>query len=130
MINDILNQCSKLAQKEYKTRHDWKLRIKLKYVQTNKWYMHDPESDIENETHELRWNFEIQTYHLISASGANLIIVKKKKKKKKRNYWIVVFAVPAEVRINLKESEKNNKYLDPAREQKKLSKIKMTMILI
>ena len=23
MVNHIINECSKLAQKEYKTRHDW-----------------------------------------------------------------------------------------------------------
>ena len=23
MVNDIISECSKLAQKEYKTKHDW-----------------------------------------------------------------------------------------------------------
>ena len=49
MINHIISECSKLAQKEYKTRHDsvaivihWVLSKKLKFDHTNKWYMHKP----------------------------------------------------------------------------------------
>ena len=41
------------------------------------------------------------------------------KKKKKRICKIVDLAVPADHRINLKESEKKDKYLDLARELKK-----------
>ena len=33
---------------------------------TNKWYMHDPKSVLENETHKLLWDFEIQMHHQIS----------------------------------------------------------------
>ena len=43
---------------------------------------------------------------------------------------IVNFAVPADHRINLKESEKKDKYLDLARELKKLWNMKMTIIPI
>ncbi len=41
---------------------------------------------------------------------------------------IVDFAVPADHRIKLKECEKKNKYLDLARELKKLRNMKMTFI--
>ena len=44
---------------------------------------------------------------------------KEKKKEKKRTCQIVDFAVPADHRVKLKESEKKDKYLDLAREQKK-----------
>ena len=40
------------------------------------------------------------------------------------------FAVPADHRVKLKESEKNDKYLDLARELKKLWKMKVTIIPI
>ena len=40
---------------------------------------------------------------------------------------IVDFAVPADHRINLKESEKKDKYLDLARESKKLWNMKVTV---
>ena len=47
---------------------------------------------------------------------------KKKKEKKKRTCKIVDFAVPADPRVKLKGSEKKDKYLDLARELKKLWK--------
>ena len=50
-INHIISECSKLAQKEYKTRHDWvvkgihwELCKRLNFDQTNKLYMHKTES--------------------------------------------------------------------------------------
>ena len=70
MINHIISECSKLELKEYKTKHNWggkvihsELLQKLKCYHTNKWYMHNPESVLENEMHKLLWDFEIQTDH-------------------------------------------------------------------
>ena len=67
-----------------------------------------------------KWDFDIQIDHLISAGRSNFIIINKKKKKKKRTCKIVDFVVLADHRIKLKESEKKDKYLDLARELKKL----------
>ena len=50
--------------------------------------------------------------------------------KKKEIYKTVDFAVPADHRIKLKECEKRYKYLDLARELKKLWSIKVTFIQI
>ena len=47
-------------------------------------------------------------------------------KKKKRICRIVDFAVPADYRVKSKENEKKDKYLDLARELKKLWNIKVT----
>ena len=49
---------------------------------------------------------------------------------KKRTCKIVDFAVPADHRINLKECEKKDKYLDLARELKKLWNMKVTIVPI
>ena len=43
--------------------------------------MHNPESILENETHKILGDFEIDTDNLISARWPDLVIVKKKKKK-------------------------------------------------
>ena len=77
--------------------------------------MHNPEDVLENETHNLLWDFEIQTDHLILARRPNLIIINQQK----RICKIVDFAVPADHRVKLKESKKENKYLDLARELNK-----------
>ena len=56
----------------------------------------------------------IQTDHLIPTRRPDLIIINKRK----RICKIVDFAVPVDHRINLKEREKKDKYLDLARELK------------
>ena len=131
-INHIISECSKLAQKEYKARQDWMGKVihwemckKFKFDHANKWYMHNAAPVLEKDTHKLLWDFDIQTDHLISARRPHLIIIKKKKTCK-----IFDFAVPADHRIKLKECEKRNKYLDLARELKKLWNMKVTIIPI
>ena len=56
MITHI-SECCELAQKEYKTRHDWVGKVihwemfkKVKFDHSNKGYMDNPESVRENET--------------------------------------------------------------------------------
>ena len=68
--------------------------------------MHNPVPVLENDTHKLRWDFDIRKDHLISARRPDLIIINKKK----RIFKIVDFVVPADHRIKLKECEKNDKY--------------------
>ena len=99
---------------------------KFKFGHTNKWYMHNPAPVLENDTHKLLWDFDIHTDHLISTRRPDLIIINKKK----RTCKIVVFAVRADHRIKLKECEKRNKYLDLARELKKLWNMLVTIIPI
>ena len=85
-----------------------------------------PAPVLENDSHKLLWDFNIQTDHLILARRPDLIIINKRK----RICKIVDFAVLADHRINLKESEKKDKYLDLARELKKLWNMKVTIVPI
>ena len=68
---------------------------------------------MENDTHKLLWDFNIQTDHLISARRPDFIIINKKKE---RTCKIVDLAVPADHKIKLKENEKKDKYTDFSRE--------------
>ena len=84
-INHIISECGKLAQRECKARHDWVGKVihweickKLKFHHTNKWYMHNPAPVLENTTHKLLWDFNIQTDHLILARRPDLIIINNK----------------------------------------------------
>ena len=43
-----------------------------KFDHANKWYMHNTEPVLENDTHKLLRNFDIQTDHLISARRPDL----------------------------------------------------------
>ena len=93
----IISECSNLALKEYKTKHDWVGKVinwelckKLKFHHTNKLYMHNPASVLENETQITMEFCNIQTDHLISARRPDLIIIIFEKK---RTCKIVNFAV-------------------------------------
>ena len=80
-IDHVVCGCSKLAQQEYKIRHDnlgkivhWKLARKC-----NLWYEHEPESVLENEDYKILWYFSIQTDHIIEARRPDLVVVDKKR---------------------------------------------------
>ena len=120
-----------MAQKEYKARHNWlgkgiplEMCKKFKFYHANKWYMHYPALVLENDTHKLLWDFNIQTDHLIPVRRPNY------NKQKKRFCKIVDFVVPADHRINPKVCEKKDKYLDLARELKTLRNMKVTIVPI
>ena len=123
MINNTFRKCSKLAQRENKTRQDWMGKVihmelckKLKLDHRNKRYTHN----LENETLKILWDFEIQMDHLILTRQPDLEIAYRK----------VNFAIPADHRVKLKESKTRDRYLDLARELKKLWNIKVTVITI
>ena len=88
--------------------------------------MHNPAPVLENNTRKLLWDFDIYMDHQISTRRPDLIIINKKK----RTCKIVDFAVSADHRVKLKECEKKDKYLDLARELKKLWNMKVTIIPI
>ena len=123
----------KISTEEYKARHDlvgkvihWEMCKKRKFDHTNKWYIHNPTPVRENDMYKLRWDFNIQTVYRIPVRRPDLIIINKKK----RTCKIVDFAVAADHRVNLKECEKKDKYLDLARQLKKLWNMQMTIIPI
>ena len=76
-FNHIIKECTNFAQ-EYKARHDWEMCKKFKFDHANEWYMHNPAPVLENDTHKLLWDLDIQTDHLISARKPDLIIINEK----------------------------------------------------
>ena len=45
---------------------------RVKFDQTHKWNMHKPESVQEIEMHKIRWDFEMQTNHIIYGQKTKL----------------------------------------------------------
>ena len=87
MVNHIVSEHSKLAQKEYKTWHHWVGKVihlelckRLNFDHTNKWYMYKPESVQENGMHIILWDLKLYTDHLIPVKRPDLLLIKKKKK--------------------------------------------------
>ena len=59
-IDHIVSGCSKLAQREYKRRHDglgkiihWKIARKCNFETGDKWYEHEPENVLESEDYKI-----------------------------------------------------------------------------
>ena len=86
-IDHIASGCSKLAQKEYKGRHEnlgkivhWKLARKSNFEAGDKWYEYEPKSVLEDEDYKILWDFSIETDHFIEARRSNLVVVDKEEK--------------------------------------------------
>ena len=78
-ISHIVTKCEKLAQKEYKRRHDnvarivhWKLCGKYNLKRSEKWYEHAPEGVVENEEVKILWDVMIQCDREIKARKPNI----------------------------------------------------------
>ena len=83
--------------------------------------MHKPESILENEMHEILWEFEMHIRYVIQTRRRDFVLV---------NFvvlWILLFQ---RITVKIREDEKLNKYLDLARELKKLCNMMVTVIPI
>ena len=114
-VNHILSECSKMAQKEYKRRHDlvgknvhWEVSKRYGFDVKEKWYEHEPEA----VNFHILWDFEVKTDHVIEARRPGMIVTDKKNNICK----IIDFAVPYGSRVDVKEMEEVEKYQDLARE--------------
>ena len=76
--------------------------------------MHNPAAVLENDTHKLLWDFDVQSPNLGQKTRPY------NNQQKKRTCKIFDFSVPADHRIKLRQCEKEDKYIDLARELKKI----------
>ena len=114
-VGHLLCECSKMAQIQYKHRHDnvarivhWAIAKQRGLEVEEKWYEHKPEPVIENANIKMLWDFTIQTDREIEARRPDIVLLNRKK-----NECIVIdIAVPADANIAVKEIEKIQKYQD------------------
>ena len=135
-VDHILSGCEKLAQSEYKKRHDkvaaaihWCMCKKHHIQCKEKWYQHVAEKVTETEDVKILWDFPVQNDHVIEARRPDIILVEKKK----RSAVIIDIAVPGDTRIVSKEEEKILKYQDLKREIKQvwnLTSVKVVPIVV
>ena len=112
-VEYIICECKKLAQREYKRRHDtvaklvhWKLCEKHNPEKTEKQYEHCPERVVEDHDVKLIWDITIQCDNVMEARRPGLILVDKRGK----SCVIIDVAVPGDCRIRDKEIKKIEKY--------------------
>ena len=118
-VMHILSECTKLAQREYKRRHDnvarivhWELCGMYKVERGKNWYEHEPKAAIESDEVKILWDFNIQCDHVIEHRRPDIVVVDKKEK----SCQIIDIAVPGDLRVHTKEEEKIENYGDLKRE--------------
>ena len=131
-ISDIVSECEKLAQKEYKRRHDnvarivhWKLCDKYNPKRSEKWYEHAPEGLVENEEVKILWDVVIQCNREIKARKPDIVVVNKNE----RSCSIINIAIPGDIRISEKEKEKIERYKELKREIKRMWNIRSIKLI-
>ena len=122
-VRHLVCECPMLAQREYKRRHDWVGRKihwevcrKIGFDVNEKWYKHEPEKVVENDSWKTLWDFTIQTDHVIEARRLDMVIIDKTTNECK----IIDFACPFDSRIEERQKDKMKGYNDMKREVKKI----------
>ena len=123
IVDHIVSGCSKLAQKEYKQRHDcvaralhWDLCQKHEVQTSQKWYELQPKGVVETGSA----NIHLQTDAEIQARRPDIGIGDKSNK----ICFIIDIAIPGDTRVHQKEVAKIEKYNDLRRELQRLWKVK------
>jgi hypothetical protein len=108
-VSHIVSECKKLAQKEYKKRHDnvaryihWLLLGKYSLERSEKWYEHEPDRVVESNVVKILWDFMIQCDRYIEHRKPDILVVDKLARK----CVIIDIAIPGDSRILKKEEEK------------------------
>ena len=122
-VGHLASECTKLAQREYRSRHDnvtriirWKICGKHDLERASKWHEHAPQGVVKTDKVKVLWNFLIQCDHQIECRKPDIVVVNKAEKK----CAIIGVAIPGDNRIGEKETVKMEKYQALKREIKNL----------
>ena len=132
-VSHIVSECGKMAQSEYKGRHDkvatavhWGLAKKHGLEHSEQWYQQRAEKVSENDKIKLFWDFNVFTDRVIEARRPDIIVLNKETKE----CLIVDIAVPGDTRVNTKEDEKIEEYRELCRELERLWRVKRKVVSV
>ena len=130
-ITHLIAECKKLAQKEYKQRHNigrivhLELSQKFDLVGELKWYNHKPASAIENDKVKILQDFNIQTDLVIQHRRPDIVVLYKTERK----CHLINIVVPGDKMIELKEQEKIEIYSELRWEVKKIWNLSQVVVV-
>ena len=131
-ISHIVNDCEKLARKEYKRRHDnvarivhWELCGKYNLKRSEKWHENVPEGIVESEEVKILWDVMILYDREIKARKPDIVVVNKNE----TCYAITDIAIPGDIRDSKKEKEKIERYQELKREIKRIRNIRSIKVI-
>ena len=98
----LVSGCPKLAQKQYKRRHDnvarrvhWELCQKHGLESSDRWYEHTPADVMEDDEVELYWDVTFQTDMTVAHNRPDIILVENTIRK----WTIIDIAVPGDFNV-------------------------------
>ena len=101
-------ECPMLAEREYKRRHDWvgrkihrEVSKKIGFDVNEKWYKHESDKVVENDSWTILWNFTIQTDHVNQVTRPDMVIIVKIK-----NECKIILTLQAPLIAKLKRGRK------------------------
>ena len=128
-VDHLVSSCSKIAQTDYKERHDkvarmlyWNLCKNYNLPAEDQWWQHYPDKIIENEQAKILWGFKIQTDGQIAHNIPDITVIEPKQ------VWLIDVAIPGGTRIEDKTLEKITKYQDLRIEVQRLMEKKATVV--
>ena len=99
-IDYLVSSCSKIAQTDYKERHDkvalmlhWNLCRKYNLPTADKWWEHNVDKVLQKEDAKILWDFKIQMDKHLAHNILDITVVEKKR------VWIIDVAIPEDGRI-------------------------------
>ena len=111
-VADVLSECGKLAQTEYKVRYDnvaryihWQLCGNCGLERANSWYEQKPEGVVESENFNILWDVTVPCDGNIEARRRDISFIDKE-----REVVIIDVAIPGDDRVKDKELERLEKY--------------------
>ena len=108
-VSHIVSECGKMAQSEYKGRHDkvatavhWGLTKKHGLEHSEQWYQQRAEKVSENDKVKLFWDFNVFTDRVIEARRPDIMVLNKETKE----CLIVDTAVPGDTKSTPKKTKR------------------------
>ena len=134
-VGHLVSACSKLAQSEYKRRHDtmgkrvyWEVCGNLGLRRSEKWYEEVPDQvrKSDDDNIEVWWDKKVITPTKFDKERPDLVIIDRNSKK----WWMVDFAVPYDPNVARKEQEKIDGYQKLAAEVARMHNVKVEVVPI
>lgn len=132
-ISHLVSGCEALAATEYLQRHNrvagyvhWRILMHLKVPVVEKYYLHEPDKVVKTENQVIMWDHAVTTDRKVVANRPDIIVLDNKRKA----CLIIDIAIPDDVNVSKKETEKRLKYQDIKIEISRMWQVKARVIAV
>ena len=134
-VGHLVSACTKLAQTEYRRRHDkmglrvyWEVCGVYGLKRSERWHLEVPDGVRKSDDGmvEIWWDQTVITPTKFEANRPDLMIVDRRSKE----WFMVDFSVPFDPNVAKKEEEKISKYKDLAAEVARMNTVKVEVVPI